>query len=128
MFHASDILTPYGITPTFASVSIQKYYISFFNTIDPNKGIQGLPQWLKWSAGKQLLNSKALSNDLLADDFRVNSYLLNVPNLTRKTLTRDLASGPCGNIKISLYVSVRNYLICKLFSNGFGSFSLSFSY
>lgn len=83
-FHASDILTAYGITPTFASVSIEKYYISFYNTMDPNESTQGLPQWLKWSAGKQLLNSKALSNDLLADDFSMNSY--NFINAARTSL------------------------------------------
>jgi hypothetical protein len=44
-FHASDILTTYGIIPTFASASIQKYYISFFNTMDPNEGTTGLLNW-----------------------------------------------------------------------------------
>ena len=73
-FHASDILTTYGITPTFASMSIQKYYISFINTMDPNNGTTGLPAWPQWSKGNQLLQFSALSNGLIKDDFRSNSY------------------------------------------------------
>lgn len=73
-FHGSDILTTYGITPGFPSSSIQAYYISFINTLDPNQGTVGLTTWPKWSEGKKLLNFNALSNDLLSDDFRTASY------------------------------------------------------
>jgi carboxylesterase type B len=73
-FHASDILTTYGITPGFASASIQSYYISFFNTMDPNSGTIGLASWPQWSQGKELMHFLALSNALLADDFRSASY------------------------------------------------------
>ena len=73
-FHASDILTTYGITPDFASASIQAYYISFFNTMDPNEGTTGLPNWPQWSQGKELLHFLAASNALIADDFRSESY------------------------------------------------------
>jgi carboxylesterase type B len=72
-FHASDILTTYGITPTFASMSIQKYYISFFNTMDPNNGTTGLPAWPQWSGGNELLHFLAASNGLIKDDFRSES-------------------------------------------------------
>ncbi|KUJ17951.1 cholinesterase [Mollisia scopiformis] len=73
-FHASDILTTYGITPDFASATIQSFYLSFFNTMDPNDGTVGLPTWPKWSQGNQLMNFQAVSNTLLADTFRNDSY------------------------------------------------------
>lgn len=73
-FHASDILTIYGITPDFASSSIQSYYISFFNTMDPNDGTMGLPSWPQWSEGNELMNFFVASNVLLVDDFRSESY------------------------------------------------------
>lgn len=73
-FHASDILTTYGITPGFSTTSIQSYYISFFNTMDPNKGTAGLPSWPQWSQGNELLHFLAASNELLKDDFRSESY------------------------------------------------------
>jgi carboxylesterase type B len=47
IFHASYILTTYGITPGFATTSIQNYYISFFNTMPSNFGMMGLPSWPK---------------------------------------------------------------------------------
>ena len=58
-FHASDIPVVYGETPNFASESVQKYYISFFNTMDPNQGTTGLPDWPQWSQGGQLLHFEA---------------------------------------------------------------------
>jgi carboxylesterase type B len=73
-FHASDILTTYGITPGFASASIQSYYITFFNTMNPNSGTVGLASWPQWSQGKELMHFLALSNALLTDDFRSASY------------------------------------------------------
>ena len=73
-FHASDILTTYGITPDFPSISIQKYYISFFNTMNPNEGTTGVPNWPQWSNGNELLNFQALSNGLIKDDFRNASF------------------------------------------------------
>jgi len=39
-FYPSDILTTYDITSTFASASIQQYYINFFNTMVPNDSTQ----------------------------------------------------------------------------------------
>jgi carboxylesterase type B len=73
-FHASDILTAYGIAPGFATTSIQSYYISFFNTMDPNNGTTGLPSWPQWSQGNELMNFSVASNVLLVDDFRSESY------------------------------------------------------
>lgn len=73
-FHASDILTTYGTTPGFASTSIQSYYISFFNTMDPNEGTIGLPSWPQWSKENELMHFLAASNALLKDDFRSASY------------------------------------------------------
>jgi carboxylesterase type B len=84
-FHASDILQVYGITPDFASTTIQSYYISFFNTMDPNDGTTGLPNWPQWSQGNNLMHFEATSNGLLADDFRNASYqyLLTNKNVLR---------------------------------------------
>ncbi|KAH6682867.1 putative carboxylesterase [Halenospora varia] len=72
-FHASDILTAYGITPGFASSSIQKYYINFIDGLDPNAGGVGTT-WPEWKVGKQLLNFRSLNNGLVGDDFRGTSY------------------------------------------------------
>ncbi|KAM5443101.1 hypothetical protein MferCBS31731_001976 [Microsporum ferrugineum] len=73
-FHASDILTTYGYTPGIPSTSIQNYYLSFINTMDPNKGTpSSFPNWPRWSEGKKLLNFEALGNSLLSDDFRAES-------------------------------------------------------
>ncbi|KAK5245440.1 hypothetical protein LTR16_007311, partial [Cryomyces antarcticus] len=73
-FHASDIQKAYGQTPDFPSMSIQAYYLSFINTMDPNKGTVGQISWPQWSAGKQLLNFNELINTLLPDSFRSTSY------------------------------------------------------
>ncbi len=69
-FHASDIPQAYGETPGFASSTIQTYYLSFINTLDPNNGTTGLPSWPQWSAGQELMNFNILSNALLPDNFR----------------------------------------------------------
>ncbi|KAK2882708.1 hypothetical protein FQN49_000070 [Arthroderma sp. PD_2] len=73
-FHASDILTTHGYTPGIPSTSIQNYYLSFINTMDPNKGMPfGFPNWPRWGEGQKLLNFEALGNSLLSDDFRATS-------------------------------------------------------
>jgi len=36
--------------------SVPNYYISFFNTMDPNDGTMGLPNWPKWSDGNELMH------------------------------------------------------------------------
>lgn len=86
-FHASDILTTYGITPGFASASIQSYYISFFNTMDPNEGTTGLLSWPQWSEGNELLHFLAATNALVKDDFRNEAYdyLVGQPSGTFRT-------------------------------------------
>jgi carboxylesterase type B len=73
-FHASDILTTYGITAGVPSSSIQGYYIRFFNTLDPNDGTKGLLNWPQWKENKELLHFLALSNELTTDDFRNEIY------------------------------------------------------
>ncbi|PVH89098.1 cholinesterase [Cadophora sp. DSE1049] len=73
-FHASDILTTYGIAPGIPSSSIQAFYISFINNLDPNAGTVGLPKWPQWKEGRELMHFKTLSNELLKDDFREDSY------------------------------------------------------
>jgi len=71
-FHASDIPPAYGETPgTVPSLTIQAYYLSFVNYLDPNvnAGLL-LPSWPKWGASGQLMNFNIASNALIADDFR----------------------------------------------------------
>lgn len=73
-FHGSDILAFSGLAPGFPSSSIQSYYISFINTLDPNNGTDGLTEWPQWSKAQELLHFNSFSNDILADDFRSESY------------------------------------------------------
>jgi carboxylesterase type B len=77
-FHATDILPTYGIVPSFQSTTIQSYYISFINYLDPNKGANGQIHWPEWSESKQLINFRAANNTLISDDFRnaVYEYLI----------------------------------------------------
>ena len=72
--HGSDILPIYGILPGIPSSTIQRYYISFFHTMDPNEGTTGLIDWPKWSVDNQLVHFLAAGTALLSDDFRAKSY------------------------------------------------------
>jgi len=72
--HGSDILQVYGILPGIPSSTIQRYYLSFFHTMDPNEGTTGLIEWPKWSEDEQLVHFLALGTTLLKDDFRADSY------------------------------------------------------
>ncbi|KAH8599160.1 cholinesterase [Bisporella sp. PMI_857] len=73
-FHASDISQVYGITPGIPSSTIQAYYISFINTLDPNEGTTGLIEWPQWSGEQTLLQFYALGTKVAKDDFRSDSY------------------------------------------------------
>jgi carboxylesterase type B len=74
-FHGSDILQAFGITPSLSSATMQTYYISFINNLDPNQGTVGLPTWPNWSAtSPKLMNFQALANTLLPDTFRDAVY------------------------------------------------------
>ncbi|PSS20628.1 hypothetical protein M430DRAFT_139316 [Amorphotheca resinae ATCC 22711] len=72
-FHGSDLLAIYGLTPGIPAHTIQSYYISFINTMDPNEGTVGEIEWPQWSEGQELLHLKALTNSLLPDTFRNES-------------------------------------------------------
>ncbi|KAI9758178.1 MAG: 37S ribosomal protein S22 [Chaenotheca gracillima] len=73
-FHGSDVLAAYGLTTGFPSVSTQSYYLSFFNTMDPNSGNEHLTHWPQWCHGKELLSLNALNNTVERDNFRESSY------------------------------------------------------
>nr|AAX85209.1 sterol esterase [Ophiostoma piceae] len=74
-FHATDILQVfYGVLPNYASGSIQKYYINFVTTGDPNKGAAVDIQWPQWSAKKNILQIYATKAVIVADNFRAKSY------------------------------------------------------
>lgn len=83
-FHATDVLSAYGYIPGIPADSIQAYYISFVNTMDPNQGTNPLlPKWPQWSAGMQLVNFRALGNILMPDNFRADSYEFLSANIAR---------------------------------------------
>ncbi|EPE02885.1 sterol esterase [Ophiostoma piceae UAMH 11346] len=74
-FHASDILQVfYGVLPNYASGSIQKYYINFVATGDPNKGAKVDKVWPQWSADKNIIQIFADKAVIIADNFRAASY------------------------------------------------------
>jgi carboxylesterase type B len=73
-FHGSDILPAYGTTSGVPTTTIQSYYISFINTMDPNEGTTGEIEWPQWSQGQELVHFQATNNTLLADNFRNATY------------------------------------------------------
>ena len=78
-FHATDIADVYyGLQPE-PQDTIQTYYISFANNLDPNAITTNAPliewpQWVNNTGAPQLNNFKLLSNSLITDDFRSESY------------------------------------------------------
>ncbi|KAI1781252.1 sterol esterase [Hypoxylon cercidicola] len=75
-FHASDLLQVfYGILPNYASNAIQSYYFSFLYTMDPNNGTSSnYSEWPQWQENQQLMQFRNDRSNLLADDFRSDSY------------------------------------------------------
>lgn len=77
-FHGSDLIYSFGLLGPAAvpTVSVQSYYISFVNKLDPNAlGTDSpLVEWPQWTEQKQLLNLQIASNELLSDDFREDSF------------------------------------------------------
>jgi hypothetical protein len=81
-FHTSDIITSFGITPGFDTTTVQSYYLSFINNLDPNNGaLPTLPHWPRWgsSRGHFLMNFNAAYNTLIKDDFRsgASNFIVN---------------------------------------------------
>lgn len=84
-FHASDLLFAFGVLPGPITDTIQTHYISFVNHLDPNtiKPQGTIIHWPGWnSTDPQLLHMLALSNDVLADDFRQGAYEVLQNNLS----------------------------------------------
>ncbi|KAL7931713.1 alpha/beta-hydrolase [Trichoderma chlorosporum] len=81
-FHASDILQVfYGLLPNNAMSSARTYYFNFIYNLDPNVGVTGYDNWPQWADDQQLMwFESAFSNDLLADNFRNESYQWIVQN------------------------------------------------
>ena len=76
-FHGADVLSFfYGFG--FPATVQRTYFLNFLHNLDPNEGVgvgdEGLRSWPKWTENQQLLWVKALENDLLADNFRSESY------------------------------------------------------
>lgn len=84
-FHGSDLLQVfYGIYDDYASNSIRTYYYNFLYNLDPNEGYGSYPDWPEWTdtgSGNQLAWFSAISQTLLADDFRNDSYAYIVDNI-----------------------------------------------
>lgn len=79
--HASDLVQIFGSPVSAVSKTIQSYYISFFNKLDPN-GVAGLPNWPLWSQGSAMLNFTADGGSSpLTDTFRNASYAVLSTNL-----------------------------------------------
>ena len=73
-FHASDLLQVfYGIKDNNAAKSIRGYYYSFIYDLDPNSN-NNLDHWPEWSKNKELMQFHEDKNNLMGDDFRVDSY------------------------------------------------------
>jgi len=81
-FHSSDVSEVYGSSTSNPVVSsiVQAYYISFFNTMDPNNNTttplstSGTTYWPQWNSGQQLLDFGATSTTTIPDNFRQDSY------------------------------------------------------
>ena len=75
-FHGSDIVQVfYGIFDNYAAQSIRSYYLNFVYALDPNDNLdEKYPAWPKWADGEQLMHFMANKADLLADDFRQDTY------------------------------------------------------
>lgn len=87
-YHGSDVLVVYGQVQGHFTSSIQAYYLSFFNTMDPNaqipKGMRKWPQWGSKQVGDLLVFGNE-TNTLMADDFRnaTYTYLINPGHVLR---------------------------------------------
>lgn len=77
-FHGSDLFNAFYDAPSpIAAQTVQTYYISFVNNLDPNSITTALPliEWPQWTSDDpQLVQINAISNNLLADTFRNSSY------------------------------------------------------
>ncbi|RMZ78185.1 hypothetical protein DV738_g3968, partial [Chaetothyriales sp. CBS 135597] len=89
--HASDIPYAFGwLGDNVPTVSIQTYYISFINSLDPNTISTSSPliNWPQYSVSSpQLLHFKASSNGLIKDDFRQGAAEYLVKNMELFTNT-----------------------------------------
>lgn len=70
----------FGIADNYAAQSIQTYYFNFLYNLDPNNGTGSYPDWPQWGESQQLTQFWATSSNLLADDFRQDSYEYIVAN------------------------------------------------
>lgn len=74
-FHTTSQIAAFGLVPGYASAVTQEFYISFFNTMNPNSnGSALLPKWPCWGSGKQVMQLGATSSSLLNDSFRSASF------------------------------------------------------
>ncbi|WDK19475.1 carboxylesterase [Colletotrichum graminicola] len=92
-FHGSDLLQVFfGIKPNYARAATRAYYFNFAYNLDPNDCSGGsgkctpnadLINWPKWRDGNMLLHMGADSADLIADDFRQESFNFLINNIEK---------------------------------------------
>ncbi|EME79191.1 uncharacterized protein MYCFIDRAFT_57762 [Pseudocercospora fijiensis CIRAD86] len=81
-FHASDLLFSFALMGDAdanpITNTIQTYYVSFVNDLDPNSLGSGSGRqinWPNWTPNSaQLLNFQSLANQIISDDFRNAAY------------------------------------------------------
>lgn len=71
--HGTDLEVMFNGTGNPAK-SARTYYLNFLHNSDPNSGVGGYRSWPKWTEGNQLLHFNLLSNSLIDDTFRAESY------------------------------------------------------
>jgi triacylglycerol lipase len=74
-FHGSDVLQFfYGIQNNYASKAMYTYYLSFVYDQDPNSRAGNYIDWPLWGENRTLMHFFEDHGDLLADDFRQDSW------------------------------------------------------
>ena len=75
-FHGSDILFAFGdLGDNPVTDSIQTYYLSFVNHLDPNTAKGSQIAWPQWSSsGRSMLNFLTTNNTIIQDNFRESAY------------------------------------------------------
>lgn len=76
-FHGSDLIFAFGLLGDANPITntIQTYFLSFVNHLDPNTKRNSQIDWPEWTQGSpNLLNLEALGNTIIRDDFRQAAF------------------------------------------------------
>ncbi|KAJ5116860.1 hypothetical protein N7456_001208 [Penicillium angulare] len=75
--HASDLTDVFFVTePTFVSTTLQKYWLNFLYSLDPNTGISrdGNPEWPLYKNESEILSFNKNNVTIIKDEFRNDSF------------------------------------------------------